>query len=239
MPAATKTETSASHQVLSSDQPELVLPPAMISAEDYSRLTRPQVYATIPVVISPGDPATLFQRLPQPPVATVANRSQPEARHLPKGVLDAPLIGVGAVSTTPHLVPQMRRRKQDVVEALPSSEAPRWLGILTASQRGSTLITLLLGAGVLAIYGWSVYSQRTWSQAYRQLSDLQREERELVAASETRKQQIAQQAESPKAGLVRQVPANIIFLPPETLQPQVQPPPQPPAIGLVSSPMGY
>lgn len=238
MPAATKTVTSDSHQVLSSLQPGLVLPPAMISAEDYSRLTRPQVYTSpIPAVIPPGDPTTLFQRLPQPLAATVANSPRPEARRLPERVLDAPLLEVGAVSTTPH-APQMRRRNQDVVEALPSSEAPRWLGILTASQRGSTLVTLLLGAGLLAIYGWSVYSQRTWSQAYRQLSDLQREERELVTASETRKHQIALQAENPKTGLVRQVPANIIFLPPETLR-QVQPPEPQPAIGLVSSPMGY
>jgi len=139
--------------------------------------------------------------------------------------------------TTAQHAFQTRNREQVTPKAF---EVPGWLSTLTALQRGSTLLTFTLVASVLAVYGWSVYSQRAWSQGYRQLSQLQRQERELIAASETRKQQIAQQAESPQAGLVRQVPANTIFLSPEPLRRFQRSKPQQPSPRAASgSPLGY
>lgn len=131
---------------------------------------------------------------------------------------------------------QTRSHGQVTNEAL---AVPAWLSTLTVLQRGSTLMTFILVAGVLAVYGCSVYSQRAWSQDHRQLSHLQRQERELIAASETRKQQIAQEAESPQAGLVRQVPANTVFLRPEPLRPARRSQPQQPSLRAAGSPLGY
>ncbi len=97
-------------------------------------------------------------------------------------------------------------------------EAPAWLQVLMKIQRGSTPIACLLILGVLVLYGWNVSSQRAWSKAYRELSQLQRQERELIAASESHKHEIVQQAENSKSNLVRQVPANTIFLTPQPIQ---------------------
>ncbi|HEY9846587.1 MAG TPA: hypothetical protein V6D03_10355 [Candidatus Caenarcaniphilales bacterium] len=133
-----------------------------------------------------------------------------------------------------------RRQRQAVVEALPNAPLPAWLRLLIILKRASTPLSLTLVIAVLAVYGWSAGLARSWSQAYSQLEQLQREERQLTAASETRKYQIAQQAASPTTGLVRQVPANTIFLklePPRKFQPpEAKPPETAPAS---SVPMGY
>jgi len=129
-----------------------------------------------------------------------------------------------------------RSHGQATEEAL---KVPTWLSTLTVLQRSSTLVTFILVAGVLAVYGCSVYSQRAWSQDYRQLTHLQRQERELIAASETRKQQIVQQAESLQAGLVRQAPANTVFLQPEPLRPAQRSEPQLPSARAPGAPLGY
>ena len=96
-----------------------------------------------------------------------------------------------------------------------TGETPIWLKVLVAVQRGSTPITFFLVVAVLIAYGWSVYTQRAWSKAYREFAQLQRQERQLTATSEARKYQLAQQAESATAGLVRRNPTNVIFLEPE------------------------
>lgn len=121
----------------------------------------------------------------------------------------------------------------------PQIPEPTWLKFLMIVQRGSTPITFLLAIGVLIVYGWSVYSQRAWSSAYSQLAQLQREERQLTAASEARKFQLAQQAKNSTIGLVHRDPANVIFLKPESsrdLQPNSTQPIKGPAPG---SPVGY
>lgn len=118
-----------------------------------------------------------------------------------------------------QLPPQRHRDESQVMGETPvCSNTPTWLKVLIAVQRGSTPITFFLVVGVLVVYGWSVYTQRSWSKAYRQFAQLQREERQLTATSEARKYQLAQQAESSKAGLVRRDPANVIFLEPEPLR---------------------
>lgn len=114
-----------------------------------------------------------------------------------------------------QMSPRRRRNKHQA-----TGETPIWLKVLIALQRGSTPITFFLVVGVLIVYGWSVYTQRAWSKAYSQLTQLQREERHLTATSEARKYQLAQQAESSRTGLVRRGPGNVIFLesgPPRSL----------------------
>ncbi len=217
MSAATKTATPASPTFPKDRQPELRLPPPLLfSTGKYPILTRPLTPS--PVLEIPYPPLTAPVG-PSPGVET-----QLPLQGLPE-LVSTPGLGTAFAPTSPRYSPQARRKRKRALESLPSSEVPPWLNLLVTIQRGSIPITFLLVAGVLAVYGWSVYSQRAWSQTYRQLTQLQRQERELIAASETRKQQIAHQAESSSTGLVRQVPAKIVFLAPQPRQ-KVQPKPK-------------
>jgi hypothetical protein len=51
-------------------------------------------------------------------------------------------------------------------------------------QRGSDVITLILGIVTLTIYSWTVYTQQQWTQEYRKLGTLQRNERDLTTTNE-------------------------------------------------------
>ncbi|NEO84668.1 MAG: hypothetical protein F6J87_10500 [Spirulina sp. SIO3F2] len=88
-----------------------------------------------------------------------------------------------------------------------------WLRTLLVVQQGSSLLTFCLATAVLIAYGSTVYIQQEWSSEYRKLEQLQREKRELIAANELMKNQLAQQANLPNAGLMPPSPANTIFLP--------------------------
>ncbi len=166
----------------------------------------------------------------------------PLPRHSDRAKAVSPAWQSGQVPLTQG----QRNRHQETGESMGDSriapqnpETPTWLKFLMAVQRGSTPITFLLVIGVLIVYGWSVYSQRAWSRAYSQLAQLQREERQLTAASEARKFQLAQQAGSLTTGLVHRDPANVIFLKPEPsrdLHPNSTQPIKGPA---PSSPVGY
>jgi len=171
-----------------------------------------------------------FAGLPVPLQVPSTSPKSSKASQYPQGT---PAAWNDAVSR--DALPTRNRRR-----APKAFEVPAWLSNLTVLQRGSTLFTFTLVAGVLAVYGWSVYCQRAWSQAYGELSHLQRQERELIAASETRKQQIVLQAESPQVGLVRQVPANTVFLQPEPLRHSPRAKPKQPAPRAASEfPLGY
>lgn len=91
---------------------------------------------------------------------------------------------------------------------------PAWLSSLVFLQRSSDYLTFLLIGATLTLYSWTVYTQQQWTQEYRKLETLQRNERNLTTANEVMKDQLAQQAESPATGLVTPTSANAIFLPP-------------------------
>lgn len=110
------------------------------------------------------------------------------------------------------------RRRQvssgKTVTALPSSQAtPLWLLRLGVYQRGISVVTFTLVMAALATYGWTVYCQHSWNEAYRKLILLQRNERQLMTQSEELKQHIAEQAEKPEMGLTPPDPTQVIFLP--------------------------
>jgi hypothetical protein len=108
------------------------------------------------------------------------------------------------------------------------------------AQRGSSAVTFLLIAVTLVIYGWTVYSQQLWGQTYRQLESLQRKERQTTAANEVLKDQMARQAESPKAGLVAPDASRSIFLQPAPNRPNVVAPVAPPVAPLApAKPLAY
>jgi hypothetical protein len=102
------------------------------------------------------------------------------------------------------------------------------------------LVAFLLVAATLTIYSWTVYTQQQWSQSYRELEKLRRQERNLTTANEVMKNQLAQQAEKPATGLVNPTRANAIFLAPA---PQRQSSPTPAQTAnsdpAAKSPLGY
>jgi len=99
-----------------------------------------------------------------------------------------------------------RIRPGKPVAILPNSQSsPFW-------QRRSSVATFLLVVATLIIYGWTVYSQQMWSQSYRKLLTLQRDERQLTTTNEVLKNNMAQQAEDQAMGLIPPNPATTIFL---------------------------
>jgi hypothetical protein len=131
--------------------------------------------------------------------------------------------------------------QSDVVQALPRSQAtPSWLRLLLGLQRTSSALTFALVLGLLVVYGWTVYTQQRWGRAYSRMETLQKQERQLMAANEVIKNQMAKQAEVPDSGLVLPEPGNTIFLTPapqrSPVTPEVNfPPPQP----IPARPLGY
>lgn len=93
-----------------------------------------------------------------------------------------------------------------------SRSAPSWLLRLCCLQHRSFTLMWLLVATMLAAYSWTVYSQQRWNQAYRKLETLQLHERQLVTTNEVLKNQMAQQAQQPDAGLIPPDPATAIVL---------------------------
>lgn len=83
-------------------------------------------------------------------------------------------------------------------------------------QRGSCAIAFSLIGTVLASYAATVYSQQQWSEAYKTLERLQRETRNLTAADETLKHQLAEQAQNREEGLTFPSPKQTIYLSPSS-----------------------
>lgn len=117
---------------------------------------------------------------------------------------------------------------------------PLWLSLLLRCQQVSSVMTLLLVAGVLTVYGWTVYIQQRWGQEYDRLETFKKQERQLVSANELLKNQMAEQAENPTAGLLLPDPSNAIFLTPAPQRPQVKPKSTVPAVeSSPTRPLGY
>ncbi|MBU7581337.1 MAG: hypothetical protein KAF91_00220 [Nostoc sp. TH1S01] len=100
------------------------------------------------------------------------------------------------------------------VSHVPTAEVlPSWLLRLYTVHRYSSVVTFLLVAVALVVYGWTVYSQELWNQEFRRLQNLQRNERQLTTTNAMLKNKMAEEAEQPSAGLVSPTPDKTIFLP--------------------------
>ncbi|MBE9209793.1 hypothetical protein IQ244_25530 [Nostoc sp. LEGE 06077] len=100
------------------------------------------------------------------------------------------------------------------VSRVPTAEVlPNWLLRLYTVHRYSSVVTFLLVAVALVVYGWTVYSQELWNQEFRRLQNLQRNERQLTTTNAMLKNKMAEDAEKPSAGLVSPTPDKTIFLP--------------------------
>lgn len=135
---------------------------------------------------------------------------------------------------------QSAENGEAVVHSFPQRN-PLWLTALLKLQQGSFLLTFSLIVGAMVVYGWTVYIQQRWGEEYEQLEALKKQERQLISANEVLKNQMAEQAESPTAGLLLPNPNNAIFLAPAPQRPAVKPssPPVPPSNSSPNRPLGY
>lgn len=92
-------------------------------------------------------------------------------------------------------------------------QLPLWLRLPVRIASVSSVLTLIVGGAVLAIYGTAVYSQQEWSKQYGKLEQLRREERQLIAKNEMLKKNSGDNAEAPESGLEYPASANFIRLP--------------------------
>ena len=92
-------------------------------------------------------------------------------------------------------------------------QKPIWLRFLLFVQHGSSVLAFGSISITLSVYAGVVYSQQQWSRHYEELQKLQRDQRDLITANETLKNQLAEQAENPDAGLVSPTSANTLVLP--------------------------
>lgn len=88
------------------------------------------------------------------------------------------------------------------------------LKVLRLFQQSSSVLTFSLVIATLIVYVWSFYLPQQWSKQYKQLTILQRQERELTRVNESLKKQLAQQAQLPDAGLESFDPTKAIFIEP-------------------------
>jgi hypothetical protein len=85
-------------------------------------------------------------------------------------------------------------------------------------------MTFLLAACVLAIYAQIVHSQHQWSRHYQRLEELERQERQLIAASESLREQSSRREALSNKGLEPLTLSNAIFVKPFIQQsPQAAP----------------
>lgn len=126
---------------------------------------------------------------------------------------------------------------------VPTAKAiPVWLLRLYTLHRYSSVVAFSLVTATLVVYGWTVYSQEIWSQGYRRLQNLQRQERQLTTTNATLTNKMAQEAERPTTGLVSPTPARTIFLSPAPLNSDSTSPNTKPNSQIqpqTSSPLGY
>jgi hypothetical protein len=98
----------------------------------------------------------------------------------------------------------------------------------------------VLAAVVLAVYSWTVYTQRRWSQEYTRLQVLERDERQLTAANEALKDNLAEQAGNADTHLLLPQANNMLFMAPAPERAAIpeasSKPPETPAL---NAPLGY
>jgi hypothetical protein len=122
-----------------------------------------------------------------------------------------------------HAIPVMPAQETEMGNTapvtLPVQELPTALQVLSQLQRATTVVTLGLVTVALGVYGWTVYTPMQWSREYTKLKTLQQTERQLLANTESIKNQLARQAEQPQSGLVKVSPQQNIFLPATMIPP--------------------
>lgn len=114
------------------------------------------------------------------------------------------------------LVKPSQRRVKKVVKNRnfpQQNRLPENLQLLSLLQKVSFGLALVSMAASVGLYASTVHIPELWSQEYRNLEDLQRQERELTAINEKIKYQIAHEA-SKDNRLSISNPESAVFIPP-------------------------
>lgn len=113
-------------------------------------------------------------------------------------------MGVAPKSTFPtHKPPVTSKAKGQTVKFQARERSlPLWLIRLCYLQHRFSVLTWVLVAIMLTVYGRSVYRHYTWNQANNKLETLQLYERQLMSNNEILKDRLALQAQQPETGLV-------------------------------------
>ena len=123
------------------------------------------------------------------------------------------------VSQKPHPKSQAGV-KSDVPLRLPVQPSlPVRLQLLNRIQQGSTILTGVLMASALLVYGSTVYVDRSTDSALRQLDALQSESQQLTTANESIKQSLAEQAIREDSGLELHEAGDVLFVEPAPVRP--------------------
>lgn len=124
-------------------------------------------------------------------------------------------MGVASKSTVPtQRPPTTSTAKSQTVKFQARSQSPLWLIRLCYLQHRFSAFTWLLVVTMLTVYGWTVYFQHRWNQAYNTLETLQQNERQLMSTNERLKDKLALQAQQPEMGFVPPLPEEAIVLQP-------------------------
>ncbi|MDY7013564.1 MAG: hypothetical protein SVX43_08140 [Cyanobacteriota bacterium] len=121
-----------------------------------------------------------------------------------------------APAHTPQNNSSSTRAATKLNEAPRSRSLPPLLRLLLWVQRGSCVVAFSSIGTVLASYAATVYLQQQWSESYKTLERLQRETRNLTAADETLKHQLAKQAQEQEEGFTFPSPQQTIYLSPSS-----------------------
>jgi len=101
------------------------------------------------------------------------------------------------------------------VMVLRKPKLPLGLKILNQAQHGSTVVMSVLVLGALALYGSSVYVDRSVNRTMSHLNHLQSDSQQLTSANEAIKQSLAEQAMQANSGLEPYEAGDVLFVSPE------------------------
>ena len=104
------------------------------------------------------------------------------------------------------------------VAPLRKPKLPLPLKVLNQVQHGSTIVTSILVAGALALYGSSVYVDKSVNRTMSHLNRLQSDSQQLTSANEAIKQSLAEQAMQEDSGLEPYEAGDVLFVEPEPLR---------------------
>ena len=110
---------------------------------------------------------------------------------------------------------------QKTTRLSPKKRTSATLQLLKSLQRCTSGFAVMMVLGSIAVYLSTVRIPQLWSQEYETLEALQRQERDLVAADEALKYEIARQAEESELAMSAISPENTMFLKPIAVSPQV------------------
>ncbi|GAA6619846.1 hypothetical protein [Scytonema sp. NUACC26] len=133
----------------------------------------------------------------------------------PQPPLQRTTINPFSPQKTSFLRAEVNKPKLRNLPVMPSAQAvPFWLDRLYAIHCHSSIAAFLLVIVTLVVYGLTVYSQELWSQSYRKLQNLNRQERQLMTTNEVLKSNMAKQAQKQPEKLLSPTPDRMIFVTP-------------------------